>query len=200
MRLRPLIYPAALAGLLLAAAPLPAQTTAEGSALLPLPPRSVWQLPGAFVDQSGATVELAQLSGQPVALVMFYGSCRHACPILFGDMLRLEATLDPAARAQTRFVMITIDPERDTIEALAQMAVAYELDLSRWTLLRAEPDVTLELATLLGVRFRGQADGQISHSNLITVLDQNGVIAGQFEGLRHPTQPIADAVQALAGP
>lgn len=200
MCLRSLICSAALAVVALVPTALHAQVTDEGSAVLPLPPASIWQLPGTFTDVSGRDLELSGLAGRPVALVMFYGSCRHACPILFGDMLRLEATLSEATRAETRFVMVTIDPERDTLEALGQMAVAYELDLSRWMLLRAEPDVTLELATLLGVRYRGQTDGQISHSNLITILDSNGVIAGQFEGLRHPTQPIADAVEALATP
>ena len=50
-------------------------------------------------------------------------------------------------------------------------------------MLHGEPDDTRELAALLGVKYKEGANGQFAHSNLITVLNQDGEIVHQLVGL-----------------
>ena len=50
---------------------------------------------------------------------------------------------------------------------------------SNWTLLRGAPNDVLELAALLGVKFKKDLGGQFAHSNIITVLDANGEVVLQ---------------------
>jgi len=50
-------------------------------------------------------------------------------------------------------------------------------------LVRGDPDDVLEMAALLGVRFREMADGEYAHSNIITILDAQGAILYQQQGL-----------------
>jgi len=102
-----------------------------------------------------------------------------------------------AARAETAFLLVTIDPARDTVDALAAMAAQYELDGARWALLRGDIAQIRELSAVVGVQFRGSADGEIQHTNMITVLDAEGSVVHQVEGLNQPTAPLAAAVQAL---
>lgn len=158
---------------------------------------SLFQLQDAFERHDGATVLLEQLQGTPTVVVMFYGSCRTACPILFADVQRLEALLYEADAPAVRFVMASLDPERDTVPALATMAETYGLREDAWWLLRGSATSTLELAAALGVRFRRLEDGTFSHSNLITLLNSEGEVVMQVEGLNQAMEPLRDAAIAL---
>ncbi|MCB9507785.1 MAG: SCO family protein [Myxococcales bacterium] len=143
------------------------------------------------------TTTLGDFGGGPVVVVMFYASCRMSCPVLLDDLLRLDAALDPDLRESVQYVLVTMDPGRDTTEVLSRLASQYQLDLSRWALLRGDPALTRELAAVLGVRFRAESGGEINHSNILTLLDEMGEIVLQIEGLRQPVEPMCDAIERL---
>ena len=137
-------------------------------------------------------------------VALFFTSCTYACPIILHDLRRIEAALPEAVRTNTGFTLITIDPERDTPPALHAYRQAHRLPLDRWTLLCGGADDTLELAALLGVKFKREASGQFAHSNLITLLSAEGEILHQLIGLNQDIQEavkrIASATQATSNP
>ncbi|MFO1488486.1 MAG: hypothetical protein U1F65_08410 [Verrucomicrobiota bacterium] len=57
-----------------------------------------------------------------------------------------------------------------------------------------------ELAALLGVNFRKDANGQFAHSNLITVLNAEGEIIFQQPGLNRPADDIIVKLKAALKP
>jgi len=162
------------------------------------PGASVYQLEGELTDQHGARVRLDVFSGHPVVVVMFYGSCRSACPRLVHDVQRIEAQLPDAAREQLRVLLVTFDPERDTEERLAVYARELELPAERWRLLRGDAAQARELAAVLGVRYRPIANGEFSHTMLISLLSAQGEIVQRIEGLGQPVEEFAAQVSALA--
>jgi protein SCO1/2 len=170
---------------------------AESSTNMPLSAGSIYQLDSVWTRDNGDTLALRDLAGRPVVMILFYGTCRHACPILFRNAQQIEAAMSDAARAETRFVMVTIDPAQDSLEDLQALAADYQLDPTRWYLLRGDDAQTRELAAVLNVQYRGQADGQISHSNVISLLNEGGEIVHRTEGLNRPVQPIVSAIEAL---
>ena len=107
---------------------------------------------------------------------------------------RIEAALPKEIRGRTSFGLITIDTERDTPAALHAYRATRKLPVDRWTLLRGAPDDTLELAALLGVKFKREASGQFAHSNLITVLNEQGEIIHQLTGLN---QEVGETVKRI---
>jgi protein SCO1/2 len=149
----------------------------------PLTARSIYQLDASWTNDAGARVQLASFHGQPVVIAMFFASCEYACPLLVTDLQRLREALPAEARAKTRFVLVSFDTARDTPAALKAYRERMRLDAS-WTLLRGEPANVQELAMLLGVKFKQDARGQFSHSNLFTVLNAEGEIAFQRSGLQ----------------
>ncbi len=167
-------------------------------ATAPLPDTSVFHLDGAWRDQHDRPFQLGALRGDPAVVLMFYGTCQSVCPILVGDVLRLEAALAPATRARTRFLLVTFDPATDTPERLRALAAERGMDASRWALLRGGDDDVRALATVLGVQYSRVAPGEFTHSNVLTVLDAEGRVARQLEGLRQPVEPTARAIEALA--
>lgn len=161
----------------------------------PTPDTSVFGLGVPWTDQAGRAFDLHSLAGTPTVVLMFYGTCRSACPVLIRDVKRVEAALTPAARARTRFVLVTFDPSNDTPERLRELAAESQLDLSRWSLLRGADDDVRAFATVLGVQFSRVGPGEYTHSNLITLLDPQGVVAFQLDGLQQPVGELARRIE-----
>lgn len=69
-----------------------------------------------------------------------------------------------------------------------------QLPADRWSLLCGQPDDVLELAALLGVRYKEDANGQFMHSNVISILNAQGEIVYQQIGLN---QDITETVRIL---
>ena len=88
--------------------------------------------------------------------------------------------------------------KRDTPAALAAYRLTHALPAQNWTLLHGEPDDVLELAALLGLKFKEDANGQFAHANVITVLNAQGEIAHQEIGLNQDIQETARLLRQLA--
>jgi protein SCO1/2 len=162
-----------------------------------LPARSLYQLEAKWTNDGGTQVALGSFRGQPVVVAMFFASCEYACPLLVGDMARLRDALPAETRAKTRFILVSFDTARDTPAALKGYRERMNLD-SAWTLLRGDPDSVQNLAMLLGVKFKQDARGQFSHSNLLTILNAEGEIALQQAGLNGSVADAAAKVAATA--
>jgi protein SCO1/2 len=163
----------------------------------PLSDRSVYQLNSEWTNDFGRTVKLADLRGKPQVVAMFYSSCQSACPMLVFQMQQVADSLPANARTNVGFLLVTFDTEHDTPETLHAYRTARKLDESQWTLLRGRPEDVRELALVLGVKYRQDAQGQFSHSNLITILNADGEIAFQQTGLNNPPSQIKEQVTRL---
>ena len=184
---------------------LPSDAVAEHPAAANAPARiepsdeSLYQLDATWTNQHGETVPFAALHGQPVVLSMIFTNCAYACPMIVHDMKQIAAAVPASMRRGVQYVLVSMDPARDTPAALKRFATGHGLDPASWTLLRgSKRDVRL-LAALLGIRYKQEADGQFSHTNLITILNPDGEIMHQQSGLGSNPAPSADALrEALA--
>lgn len=158
---------------------------------------SLYDLEAVWTNQEGAPFPLARLRGQPRLLVMFFSHCSYACPRITADLKKIEQRLSPDERARVGFVMASFDSERDVPATLKTFAATKELDLARWVLLHGDEDQVRELAAVLNVRYRRDENGDIDHSNLITLLDEKGRIVFQREGLEGDPDVVVKAVREL---
>ncbi len=158
-------------------APTPAQRP-QG----PLPELSVYHLTGAWTDQNGNKLTLPELRGKVQLMAMVYASCPQACPRIIADMKSIDQDLSKRHPDGVELVLVSIDPETDTPERLRQLASEQGLG-PRWRLLRGDSQQVQELAAVLGVKYRKVSATDFAHSNLITVLDADGVVVHQQEGL-----------------
>jgi protein SCO1/2 len=170
---------------------------AEIASAAPLSDRSLYQLEAKWTDDSGKAVELSSLRGRPVVIAMFFASCTYACPVLVDDIKRLRSALPADVQEKAQMVLVSFDTVRDTPVALNAFRERSALD-DNWTLLRGEPEAVQDLAMLLGVKFKKEASGQFAHSNLVTVLNAEGEIAHQRNGLMGDMSEAAKAVELVA--
>ena len=158
-------------------------STEKNAASACLSDKSLYQLDSVWTNDAGAAVKLASLRGRPQIVAMFFANCTYACPLLVYQMKQMEAALPTSLRGKIGFTLISFDTERDTAAALHQYRLQHGLDNDRWTLLRGGPEDVIEVAALLNVKFKKDAQGQYLHSNQITLLNPAGEIAYQELGL-----------------
>lgn len=168
----------------------------EADAAAPFTRTSLYQADGTFTDDSGNSFRLASLRGRPVVVNLFFATCGYACPLTVTDLLAVQARLSPAQRKDTVFVLVSFDIARDTVEALAKYRAARQLD-GNWIILRGDDASVRELAALLGVKYKQEADGSFAHSNLFTVLNREGEIVHQRTGLSGGLDPAVAALETL---
>ena len=150
-----------------------------------------------FTDQSGRAVTLASYHGRPMILAMIYTRCTSACPLLLASLRGFEARLSPAQRANTWFVLVSLDPAHDAPDTLAAFARSRGLDTTRWRLLTGSREATADLAAILGVKVRDDGNGALAHSSNVYLLDGGGVIRHALIGLGADPAELLTARSAL---
>ena len=156
---------------------------------------SLYDLPSTWRDQHDAQLRLPALAGKVRVVAMIYTSCHATCPLILADLKRIESSVPAARRGAVGFVLVSLDPARDTPGRLAQWAAQTRLDPAHWTLLTGDADAVRELAAALGVRYQPQANDELAHTNAITVLDPAGVVVHQQVGLGAQARGTVDAVR-----
>lgn len=156
---------------------------------------SIYHASSLWKDRDNQDVTLSDFRGKVQVVAMVYTHCEFACPRILADMKRIRQNLSNQAQANTNFVIISIDPERDTPDRLSSFAGENNLDREHWTLLNGSQGDILEVAALLGVRFKRISETDYTHSNMITVLNREGEIVHQRKQLTNDQSGILQAVE-----
>ena len=143
-------------------------------------------------------LRLGQLQGKVQVLAMVYTTCESACPIIVSLMQRMEAALSPELHPDVGFVLVTLDPARDTPAVLSAYGTRMGLDPGSWLLLTGHPDDVLALATLLDIKYKRDQSGSFIHSNVITVLNKAGEMVHRHEGLQQDMASTLEAIRWVA--
>lgn len=152
---------------------------------------SLFQMDAEWLNHRGENFQLSEFQGHPVIITMFYGSCTQVCPILIRDAKRLYQAVDESLREKVQVLAVSFDTENDTAEELYNYAETKNLNLSNWHFVTGDRNDIRELAMLLGVQYSKKGDGHFAHSNLVTLLDGNGMIVSRLEGLNQPVNEAA---------
>ncbi len=167
----------------------PAWPDSSPPAAASLPGDSVLQLPGLFTDQSSRSFHLSARRGTAQLIGMFYGSCQSICPLLIESSVAITRALEPEPRSRLRVLLVSLDPARDTPAVLAHVAREHRLDLSHWTLARADARVVRQLAAVLNIRYRQLEGGEFNHTSALILLDRDGREIARNENLSLTPDP-----------
>ena len=160
-----------------------------------LPGDSVYRVAATLTDQNGVQKTFAESAGHVRLAAMFYASCGYVCPMLIEQLRRIESQLDDGERARLRVLLISLDPDRDTPQALAELASKRKLDLTRWTLAQPAATDLRGLSAVLNVQYRKLDDGEFNHSSVITLLDAEGRVLAKTSNLGE--KPNAEFIDKL---
>lgn len=159
---------------------------------------SIYNLPSNWTTQDGDEIELKELQGKVLAMVMIYTSCQAACPRLVADMRNIEKQIPEDKKDDVQYVFVSIDPEVDTPERLTAFAKENEMEDDKWLFLRGTEEDTREFAAVLAVNYKQISPIDFSHSNIISVFNQGGELIHQQEGLGVDNKETIQAIIDLA--
>ena len=153
----------------------------------------------ALTDQSGAEVTLASLRGKTLLIDFIYTHCPGPCPILTGRHAQLQRELAPETRARVHFVSISLDPERDTPEALASYARARGADTASWSFLTGEPERVRDVLKRYGVFAQKSVNpGEVDHLVVTLLVDADGRIVKRWFGVEDGVAALKQGLEEVA--
>jgi protein SCO1/2 len=79
----------------------------------------------ALTDQTGSKKTLADFRGKVVLVFFGYTQCPDVCPTTMADMAQVKAKLGSAGD-KLQVIFVTVDPERDTQQVLAQYVPSFD--------------------------------------------------------------------------
>jgi protein SCO1/2 len=153
----------------------------------------------ALTDQTGKTVRLSEMRGEPVAVTFLYTRCpiATACPMTATRFAKLHAMLKE--KGFGRLLTITVDPEHDTPKVLADYASRLGADSARWKFLTGDPKAVADVASSFGVIYYPEK-GQIVHGQAVAVVDPDGKLSTIYYGQDwQPEHLIRDLEKARKG-
>jgi protein SCO1/2 len=98
----------------------------------------------SLLERSGRPLVLADLLGKIWIVNFIYTRCPDSCPIQSAQMKELQEEFSGAQNL--RLVSITVDPQRDSAEALSEYAGRFRADPERWFFLTGEREAIYRLA------------------------------------------------------
>jgi protein SCO1/2 len=154
----------------------------------PAPPPVVGRVPAfELVRSDGAPFGSDDLAGRVWVASFLFTRCASICPTLARSMAGLQERYRDWDVDGVHLVSVTVDPEHDTPERLAEYGRAYGQDPARWTMLTGSPDSVHELV-VSGFRLAmGPAEADdagimdIAHSGRVVLVDGEGKIRGYYE-------------------
>jgi len=153
---------------------------------------------GAFRLHTGGgrAVTEADLRGAPFLVFFGYTHCPDVCPLTLTKIAQVLKILGPDARVKALFV--TVDPERDTPDAMADYAAAFDPRIVGLSGERAEVDAMLAAYRVYARKVpTSSGDYAMDHSAMIYLMDRDGTFARSISLDRPPEEAARDLKSAL---
>jgi protein SCO1/2 len=142
----------------------------------------------AFTERSGKPAGRKDLLGRIWVADFIFTSCAGTCPVMSMHMAAVQGGLREVPGATC--VSFSVDPERDTLDALKAYADRFSAQPDRWWFLRGPQ---AEVVTLQHEGFKmGHSTDPFIHSERFALVDARGRIRGWYHGTE--AEPVARLV------
>lgn len=144
------------------------------------PPRPLADF--SVMTTTGEVFTLSEHRGEVTLLYFGYGACPDFCPTTFAELKRVYTELgEPADKLN--IVLVTVDPERDTLESLGRYTAAFHPDFMAF---RAEGQDLIALEAQFGIVATRRSIGDAplaylyDHTASLFVIGANGELEVQY--------------------
>ena len=170
---------AALAGVIIALRPMPADRSIASS-------QSMFDVGGPFTltGTDGKPFSSERLAGKPFALFFGFTHCPDVCPTTLARLARLRTRLGKGDDAFA-IVLVTVDPERDTPAAMARYAELFKTPVVALTGTPAKIEGVKKQFGVSSAKVpQNGADYNVDHTATVFLIDS----AGQFAATISPAE------------
>ncbi len=128
-----------------------------------------------LTERSGQSISVETLKGKISVINFFFANCTGPCPAMnakVADMYRQYV-----GAPQVQFISITIDPDRDSLEALQKYAKIFNVDDNRWLFGRTSSEEVQNLSEKI---FMVGGGAPTTHSTKLILVDDKAQIRGFY--------------------
>jgi protein SCO1/2 len=158
-----------------------------------LPSDSVYLVGGTWQTESNESIQLESLAGKPQVIALIYTGCSNSCPVIVESMKLVEKQVPNNMRGKIGFVLISLTPDTDYPKTLKTFAEKKGLN-PNWKLLRGTNELVRMLSNTLNGRYKVIKEGDVAHSNTVTLLNAQGQVQLQASGTPTGIKPILDVI------
>jgi protein SCO1/2 len=138
-----------------------------------------------FQTHNGDSLELDSLYGNIYVADFFFATCPGICPKMSNSLERIQEAF--VRDRNFKIVSFSVDPARDTLEALRRYANQHNAIPGKWYFLRNSKETIYNLAKNgFFITARDDEDGgpeAFIHSEKLVLVDQKGNIRGYYSGV-----------------
>lgn len=146
--------------------------------------------PFSLNDHNGAPFSEEQLKGKWSLIFFGYTYCPDICPTTLAVLSAMKQSLGsaPELLAETQFVMVSLDPQRDTPEKLGPYIQYFDPGFIAAT---GEREMIDRLTSSLNIPYAIEGDTKrddylVNHSATIALIDPQGQMSGRFNPPHFP--------------
>lgn len=146
----------------------------------------------SLVNQLGDTVSLDDIKGSIIVADFFFTRCPSICPTLTKNMKELQDAMKmknfrrKIDSSYVRFLSFTVDPERDSAEAMKKYADRFAVNHDTWWFLTGPKKKIYDFAfeeLKLGLQDGEGVDSNFIHSQKFVLMDRERIVRGYYNGL-----------------
>lgn len=139
-----------------------------------------------LTDQNNKIIDNSSYKGKVYVLEFFFANCPTICPIMNQNMLKLQTEF--YGNLNFGIASITIDPARDTVEALKEHADELGVKLPFWHMMTGDSDYIFGLAKKFNLYagINPEVPGGFEHSGYFALIDEEGNIRSRKDEQGNP--------------
>jgi protein SCO1/2 len=135
-----------------------------------------------LLNQHGEPFSMARLHGKSVVLNFVFTHCPGICPLQTQALRRVRAALPEPVRERVHFVSVSVDPERDTPQALAAFAARQGVSDEGWTFVTGPAPRLTALGDDYFVRALPAGAGPLDHRTEVRLINAKGELMQTYAG------------------
>jgi protein SCO1/2 len=130
-----------------------------------------------MTDQLGQTVTLDTFKNKIYCANFFFVTCPGICKKMNNELERVQKKF--AGNTNVKFLSYTVNPEQDSVPALAAYAKEHEAVPYQWYFVTGDKNEIIKQARF---SYNLQTDKNLVHSQNVTLIDKKGRIRGVYGG------------------
>jgi protein SCO1/2 len=145
-----------------------------------------------LTNQLGDQVSLDDISGSIIVADFFFTRCPSICPTLtkhmkeLQDAMKMKDVRTKLENSFVRFLSFSVDPERDSAQALKKYADKFHVNHDTWWFLTGQKKKIYDFALnelKLGLQDGQGVDSNFIHTEKFVLMDRERVVRGYYNGL-----------------
>ena len=151
-----------------------------------------------LTNELGNAVSRSQFNGKVTVVNFMFTRCGDICPTLTSKLADIVDTLAVDHANDVQFLSISVDPEYDRPEILADYAANFDYRSESWSFLTGDLTDVKKVARDYGVYMAASTSETVRHNLITSVIDREGVIRIQYMGERFDIDDLLMDIRNIA--